>query len=103
MGDFERNLLNGISFFSIPDGATRESAINDCTFPEVVKVYNDVVVVFRTGESPGMVLKSVALWIRKVVLTYLNGVCCSAGNTKMAYCRRSRLIAWEVLGSRCCL
>ena len=43
MDEFECNLLNEkFQFFSLPN-ATHESAINDCTFPETVELYNALV------------------------------------------------------------
>lgn len=49
MDEFERNLLND-NFLSLSN-ATRESAINDCTFPETVALYNALVAVPRKKEE----------------------------------------------------
>jgi len=51
MDEFERNLLNEISFFSVPNGATREWAINNCTFSKMVVLYKDLVAVPRNEDE----------------------------------------------------
>jgi len=52
MGSFEHDLLvEKFQFFSLPDGATSESARNACTFREMVALYNDLVSVPRSREG----------------------------------------------------